>query len=797
MDPLVFTSSAPKSFILAADPQFSEFTPENDQVWELDLEPTNIYPFQIHTTYGLQASSMRVFPILLWNKQNLLVSSETRRKIHITQYFPAILNVSISFKGYIKFQFSIFAIEPDVLVGEVAIENRAEDPLDLNLQLAAILTPLGIGLPTHPEKRTNQHILLGYSSNYWPLLFMSGGPSGISNPYPALSLPLHILGSSTARVDWALATKKSQSASLAKAQGVLSSDWHQQAARQRMNYESKIIRIKTGNPDWDAAFLLTQNCAISHLAPISELEGKPSFTRSRLPDDTPSHNTRVQKRADMTTLEAYHLAQVILPTHPEVLKTQIRTFLNRSDEDGSLNSNLQISPFLETFKEPPMLGKLCLDFYKIHQDKNFLIQTFPDICRIFDAWLPHSVKTQEDILPIWQHPQQLQIESGLFSFDVWDDWGRGINIQSVKSPSLAVMLLSEAKALEEISTELGEDYQHEKFHQLATILEETVQNFWIESRGEFCYLDYQSGRSPGREFYYPAPFQDRYDFNKTFFAPQRLICHLYANDEKTRAGRVIFKGTDKDGNMVIEDFGGRDMHWILGRAHIMTTHLFQTLESLSVEGLTHNDHILVESVDLQQTDISCLLPIWGGGINHEQIEVLLKKSLNPQDPGLRAGIPETWLSRSNLPASLPIYVNVIWNTLILEGMLQQGYISETREIFSNLMETIVAGLKNHSGFFPFYEREKDLPTGGRNAIAGLVPLHLYLKISGIKIFSPNRVAVWGSSPFPEPIEVHWQGLSLYRQGSHIRITFPNGAIYDSNTDEPKLITPEIPNKERP
>ena len=155
MDPLVFDSSAPKCFILAADPQFSDFTPENDQVWELDLEPSNVYPFQIHTTYGLQASSMRVFPNLIRNKQSLLANGEDRLKIQLTQYFPAHVSINAVIVDAIDFKFTIFAIEPDVLVGDVVIGNKTEEPLDLNLELAAILTPLGMGclLYTSPSPR--------------------------------------------------------------------------------------------------------------------------------------------------------------------------------------------------------------------------------------------------------------------------------------------------------------------------------------------------------------------------------------------------------------------------------------------------------------------------------------------------------------------------------------------------------------------------------------------------------------------------------------------------------------------
>jgi hypothetical protein len=797
MDPLKFDQDAPKSFILAADPQFTNISPENDQVWELDLKQTSIYPFHLHTTYGLRASSMRLFPNLVRNNQQLLVNGKMDPKPYVSQYAPAFLKINSILENNIAFSFDVFAIESDVLVGEVTIENGSDEAIDLTLRLAAVLTPMGMGMSSRPEKEVNQHFITGNSDEFWPVLFISGGPTGVSNPYPALSLPLQISDHETARVSWALASKKSQYASLTKAQTVLGSNWREKAMRQIMSNAAKTIQIRTGNPDWDAAFSLAQTCARSHLGPTTIDEEKPHILRSRLPDNTPSRGKDSQKQDDLTTLESNHLAQVLLPSHPKIFENQIRTYLRRTEEDGSLNSRLQNSPFLKPYKEPPLLAKLSLDHYETHQHKDFLLRIFPQLCRIFESWIMAPASTQGEIIPSWQNPQQLQLETGLFSFDIWEDWGRGIDIQMVKSPSLAAMLLRETKSLMKMSEILGDDIQYQRFLGLSQKLEKSLQEFWVESRAEFCYQDRQSSRSPSREFHYPSTFQEKIEFNKTFVEPQRLLCHLYSGDEKTRACRVRIQGADEHGKAITEEFAGREILWVLGRAHLMTKNLFHTLESLSIEGLSREDRFVIESVDLQQTDITCLLPVWSDGIRQEQLEALIETALDQNDPALINGIPETWRSHTDLPANLPINVNVMWNTLIIEGLVSQGLNLEARDLFSNLMETIVHGLKNYNGFFPGYDHENRLPSGGRNAIAGLAPLHLFLKIAGIKLLSPSRVAVWGSNPFPWPIEVHWQGLSLIRHGAHTRITFSNGAVYESSSEDPQLITPSDVHEGKP
>jgi hypothetical protein len=105
------------------------------------------------------------------------------------------------------------------------------------------------------------------------------------------------------------------------------------------------------------------------------------------------------------------------------------------------------------------------------------------------------------------------------------------------------------------------------------------------------------------------------------------------------------------------------------------------------------------------------------------------------------------------------------------------------------MKAVTAGLRNYDGVFPFYNSKDGLPCGARNALAGLAPLGLMLELAGIRLLAPDRVALWGSSPFPWVVELHWQGLSIRKDGAQTVITFPDGTIYQNNTERPLIVTP--------
>jgi len=193
------------------------------------------------------------------------------------------------------------------------------------------------------------------------------------------------------------------------------------------------------------------------------------------------------------------------------------------------------------------------------------------------------------------------------------------------------------------------------------------------------------------------------------------------------------------------------------------------LHSITLNGMQPDDRFLIETANLSQSDITCLAPIWAGGVRKENLESLLDDQLNWQNPNLEYGIPEIWQCRRALPADLSIRVNVLWNTMIIKGLVEGGYPEPAMRLFTNLMMTI-------------------RPVGQRNTISGLVPLRLFLQIAGIRLINPNKIAIWGTSPFPWPIEVSWQGLVLRREGSKTDIIFPDGTTYQGVSDQPVLLT---------
>jgi len=788
MESVSFTHSDPKAFILAADGDYSDLQAEKDQVWSLKLEGTPTSPFSLITTYGLTARSVSFFPNICINNQRLTESSAFTQPPTVTRYTPASLRIKMQLQTDLDIQFDCFMPEPDVLMGAIQIQNTGNDILDLFLELALILIPMTPGTPSHPDADGITQIITAQTGNLHPVLYMTGGPSAISNPYPALSKPIQIPPQNNQSLSWALVSKNKQSLSIKTARDVMRTTWRKTVQSHAMAHAHQTIRIKTGNPDWDDAFFLAQTNAMTHWVSPKDGKSLPYMMRDRNPDHTIPSQQTPQSLDDLTTLEAYHLAQIWLPTRTEKLKSLVENFMARVDQQGCLKVRMNASPFKPPLKECPLLSSLCLLIYEIDQDDGFLRRVFPLLQNISNTWFKSQADPDAKINLVWESAEQLQISTGLYKFDIWEMSGSGLDIKFVESPALSAMLLREAKALSIIAKILKEPSIQQHYEQLTMTLETLTGDFWQSNHKSFVYRDQQSHATPSPETPIAGPIQNHLKIEKDFQSPQRLQLHLFSGDEGTRAGRIQFDGKSPSGEHIQETLSFRDIRWVMGRAHITSHHLYGSLQSIKVAGMNRDDRFSLETADLSQQDITCLLPLWAGKTNEGRIKDVLQTNLNPQVPSLRNGIPETWRCSHDLPENLPVRVNVLWNTLIIDGLERSGFASEASALFTNLMDSIVRGLKHFDGFYPYFDQESGCPCGQRNAIAGLPPIRLFLQIAGIRVLSPIKVALWGENPFPWPVKVQWQGLSIERNGTHTHITFPDGSVYTHDSQDPVLLT---------
>jgi hypothetical protein len=788
---LPFNKTSPKAYTLAADGQFSTFKLPDDQVWTITLDQANKHIFHFETTYGLRARSMRLIPHFIDQKQPITNASEFLQPPTITHYTPSTLQIQFILTSGIGIKFDCFMPEPQVLLGAVEIENHSDQETDLTFGLSGILVPMNGGKSIRPEKQGNNHILAGQTGNLYPVLFMTGGPDATGDPYPTLSRALQFSPHETHHLYWALVSKESSKVSYKAARKEATTAWPLEAQQQVMQYAGQTIDIKTGNPDWDSAFYLAQVNAMSHQVASQAETSDPFMIKCRHPDFRFDEMQSPRDKDFLTNLEIAQLSQILLPTRPDILMRLIDKALERLDDAGQRPSLSESEVDGCQIQACPILSKLCLAIFEITGNESFLGRIFPALTRFLFTCLPPQLEDIENHFPLWESPEQLQLDTGLFSFDPWCEHGRGLDIQSVASPALGAMLYQEINALIKIAQILGDGADLHHFIYLEKKLRKIIQNFWQEDHPCFTYLDRLSHQYTLGEWIQRGNIEDTIEIIKDFDQPQRLHLQLIAQDESTRACTIHLQGKNFEGDLFIEKIRVPNLRWVMGKANITTQHLYKALETIAFEGFSPKDTFLVETIDLSQCDITCLLPIGLSCVNKKQCTALIKSLLDENKIPIEYGLPETWQCKWELPQDLPIRVNVMWNSFIIEGLTRAGFLLEAMQLFTNLMSTVVQGLKNYDGFYPLYEADSGLPVGDCNTISALPPMHTFLQIAGIRLFTPNSVAVWGVNPFPWPISIRWQGLSLRKAGSNTQVIFPNGARYEGESKDPILLSSDM------
>ena len=782
--------TGPKAYILATDGSCTAFNPENDQVWELQLPQNEVYPFCLHTTYGLRAQSMRLFPVITIGNQHYHQVSAFHSPPAITQYLPDSIAIQSSPVESCLFTFEAHAAAEDALVGGVTVANTGEDLLSLTLDLAVILVSMPQGSAAYPDREGINQIISGHTQDLAPVLFMTGGPSAISSPYPALTIPIHLGAGQSRRLTWALASKSARDVSLDAARKLTAANWRGDVQNHAISQAARTVEVRTGHPEWDVAFSLAQTEAQLHW--VGESHGKQSdfFLRSRLPDDAPENAIRQDRRDDLSLLEAFHLKQVLLPARADQYAAVLRNSLNRQKEEGTIYSQRVPFAFSKPFRECPLLASQFLYLYESNGDLEPLRAAFPGLCRALDPWLTTGPAGEGAFQAAWEDLRQLQLDTGLFNFDIWEESGRGLDIRTAESPALLSMLQLEASALARMANLLGEPDASAKYHSLAEALTEKIQACWDERLSTFIYRDVQSGLTPDRELFYPGRVQKELRIGKTFLKPQRLQLHLIASDDHTRSCLIRLKGADQAGSPVEESFSANDLRWVLGRAHLTSRMLYQSIQSIAFDGLQPEDRFLLETADYAQPDITCLLPLLTGAPTPEMMANLSANHAGIPEGSAACGLPEAWPSRHELPPSLPVRANVLWSSFIIQGLIQTGQPDLAAELFTHLMAAISAGLNQHDGFFPFYNSKDGLPAGNRNALAGLAPVGLLLELAGIRILSPSKVILWPRFPLQNPVTVHWQGLSIYKDATLAKVVFPDGTDFTGAVEEAVVISTE-------
>lgn len=189
----------------------------------------------------------------------------------------------------------------------------------------------------------------------------------------------------------------------------------------------------------------------------------------------------------------------------------------------------------------------------------------------------------------------------------------------------------------------------------------------------------------------------------------------------------------------------------------------------------------VSSVDLRLPLVTSLAPLWSPLLPAERTEPLLRQVPRFVDPsGLRLSAIDAAIPLSDGQRAIWPY----WTLLIVEGLIEAGQWAAASDLLTRLMRRQTEALRVDRAFQSMYPGEGATASGERASVSGFVPVHLLLRLLGVRVVSPKKVFAGGPFVWPQPVTVRQHGVVVSRSAQGTEVIFASGARRVLDVDAP-------------
>ena len=773
---------------LAADMRFSTPNYVNDHIWEMEIGSGEPSALTLRTTYGLRARSMRIFP--RFTEAGTTISDVTgfATPPTIHKCYSNFLELAFSpFEG-LEVTYEVRVPDSNSLAGRVTIHNRSTEIRKPRLEMCAALVPLDGHAFSHTQMQM-VNVLIGQTSGLVPLLFLTGGPLPGPGPQPSLMVDLNLDPGTFRQLTWAQAATSEHQTSFDTARLVAAQPWDAECARIELVNAGDTIDIQTGDPEWDAALMFSQNAALGLFFPASDNLPHPSFVQVRSPDQGYSRkgdgSDYPASWSGQSPLDAYYLSSV-LPASPALAQGLLRNFLAVQTEDGTVDGRPGLGGQRGRYQAMPILASLAWNMYCATEDDEFLKAVFPKLLKFFWDWFSPNNDRDRDGIPEWAHLMQTGYEENPM-FDTWNPWSQGVDITCMHNPALTGMLYCEAQVLIQMAEQLDQEEEVSLVKQQLEILKTALDEAWNPRTALYRYRDRETGESSSGKVLGRLKGSGTVRLKQVFEPPIRLLIEVQAKSPAAkRPQAIISEYVTKGENEVIR---GGQFHWRSGGMVATSQQVHEKIGRIQIKGVDAKDRVIVRRPDYTGEDHTLMLPLWAGVPDAQQAQVLISRNiLNAERFDRPFGLPACPKAPNAEAEATCSSVYPSWNLLICEGLLAYGFRDEAARQIAHLMTAVIKNLKEKRAFYQRYHADTGLGLGERNALTGLAPVGLFLQVLGVQVLSSTRIRLEGKNPFPWPVTVQYKGLKILRGLDRTEIEFPNGKIVGVDNPAPCIVS---------
>lgn len=783
------TPDDPLALQLAADARLSSTDYLDDQSWELTLGSIGNPTLALQTSYGERVGMASLVPLWRVDNRPVFEYQAYATPPTITDFAPGYLQTTAKITPRITLRAEFWVMESHAVGARLTLKNSGA-ALDLSFDLIGFAAAQSkeLKLNSLPMPGGGHALSFGRIGNLSPVVVLENGTSASPN---TLTTNLKLPANGQVIVRWVHAGLANTAASLALAQKWLAQSWN--APLRRISKAAQAIPdIETGNANADATIAFAyQQLAQSFLKPTASLPHA-SFVGARQPGRgySPRRDGTDHPRSwsGQNPALAYLSALGIAPIDGETAQGIVRNYLAVQRSDGWIDWKPGLAGQQQNLLCLPIMARLAWGIWQYTEDDTFLSDVFPGLKRFFERWL--ACDADSDGFPEWQSEAQTGYPF-MPSFALGLPWGQNADIRYFETPDLLAYLLSEAVSLREIAFYLRREADEKALSARADELVARLEALWNENENRYAYRDRDTHRTTGSvSVLHDGRGDEEHILALRLDPPNRLIIQVTGGTNPAPKMKLRLSGVDASGNRVQEE--SEAFVWTASRGVYTTRNAFTQIDRIRVEGIAGVYRVSARTVATDGFDLNGLLPLWAVGIAPERADALIEHITNPdefwrangvlmfsaQDPYYNPARTEG----SGMPGSIGVWA--YWLTLIGEGLIERNRVDLATELLKRLLAAQTAVLRTSKAFYEFYDADEPRGMGERGSTMGLVPLHLLLRVLGVRIVSKTRVWTGGAFAWGSPVTVTQHSVTVTRSAQGTEVRFPSGSTVTLAADAP-------------
>lgn len=774
------------SLQIAADARLRSTDYADDQVWQLHLGTGESPALALQTRYGGRVGLASLVPMVLLEHRPIYQQQAYAQPPIITAFAPGYLRAEAKLTPELALLADFFVLDSHSVCGVYTFANPGKRPLELRLEIVGFLASEGKEhrLGVLPLTTGGHALLLGQAGNLSPAVVMEhASADGVSES--KIGANLTVAANSSASVCWVHVGLADIGASVAQALQHLKAFDPSAALNEIGEAAGRIPVIEMGDADVDAAVAFSYQQAMQSFLRSTASLPYASFVGARQPGRGYSPNgdggDHIRSWSGQNPTLAYLLALASAPVDAALAEGILRNYLAVQREDGWIDWKPGLAGQRQGLLCLPVLARLAWGVFHYTENDQFLRDVYPGLLKFAERWL--QMDADGDGLSEWQS----EIQTGypfMPTFALGMAWGQNADIRLVETPDLTAYLLSEFITLREIAYYLHDTETHSRLQTTVEALQERLERLWSE--GRYRYQDRDTHLTTDSV----TLLQDGAGDEEHFIAqrldpPNRIIIRVTGGMEHVPKMALYLDGHGANGSSVQETVQAEDFLWTHGRGVYTTRRVFSNVDRLRLEGLVRVYRVHAQTVDTTRLDLNAILPLWSVGITPEraaELVSLLKAEFWRQNGVTMCASSDPQFDPANAKGAGGVWA--FWLTLIGEGLIEYGYLAEATELVRKLIAAQVSVLRQARAFFEFYHADEPRGLGERGNVAGIVPLHLLLRVLGVRIVSPRKVWTGGPFHWGAPVTINHHGIMVRRSGEGTFIRFPGGNTVELAPDAP-------------